>query len=105
MSGNGGRGTILVIGGGMSGITAAIEASEAGSNVIVVEKEAFVGGRVARTNKYFPKMCPPTCGLEINMRQFRTNPRIRCLTLSEVEKITGSFRFVTGPSVIHRYGI
>ena len=90
MSGNGGRGTILVIGGGITGITAAIEASEAGSDVIVVEKEAFVGGRVARMNKYFPKMCPPTCGLEINMRRFRTNPRIRCLTLSEVEKISGS---------------
>ncbi len=90
MSGNGGRGTILVIGGGISGITAAIEASEAGSDVIVVEKEAFVGGRVARMNKYFPKMCPPNCGLEINLRRFRTNPRIRCLTLSEVEKITGT---------------
>ncbi len=90
MSGNGGRGTILVIGGGISGITAAIEASEAGSDVIVVEKEAFVGGRVARMNKYFPKMCPPACGLEINLRRFRTNPRIRCLTLSEVEKITGT---------------
>jgi len=89
MSGNGGRGTILVIGGGISGITAAIEASEAGCDVIIVEKNAFVGGRVASMNKYFPKMCPPTCGLEINLRRFRTNPRIRCMTLSEVEKITG----------------
>jgi quinone-modifying oxidoreductase subunit QmoA len=74
----------------MTGITAAIEASEAGRDVIVVERNAYVGGRVARTNKYFPKMCPPTCGLEINMRRFRTSPRIRCLTLSEVEKISGS---------------
>ncbi len=90
MSGNGGQGTVLVIGGGISGITAAIEASEAGCNVIVVEKNAFVGGRVAYTSKYFPKMCPPTCGLEINLRQFRTNPRIRCLTSSVVEKISGS---------------
>ncbi|MFC1499565.1 FAD-dependent oxidoreductase [Candidatus Zixiibacteriota bacterium] len=90
MSGNGGQGTVLVIGGGISGITAAIEATEAGCDVIVVEKNAFVGGRVAYTSKYFPKMCPPTCGLEINLRQFRTNPHIRCLTSSVVEKIAGS---------------
>lgn len=89
MSGNGKRGNILVIGGGISGITAAIEASEAGANVTIVEKEAFLGGRVARTNLYFPKMCPPACGIEINIRRVKTNPLIRTLTLSTVESITG----------------
>jgi quinone-modifying oxidoreductase, subunit QmoA len=62
MSGNGRRGKILVIGGGISGLTAAIEAAEAGAEVVLVEKEAFMGGRVARSNLYFPKMCPPACG-------------------------------------------
>ena len=89
MSGNGKRGRILVIGGGISGLTAAIEAAEAGADVTLVEKEAFIGGRVARMNLYFPKMCPPTCGLEINLRRVKTNPRIRTLTLSTVESITG----------------
>ena len=89
MSGHGGRGKILVIGGGISGLTAAIEAAEAGADVTIVEKEAYVGGRVARTNLYFPKMCPPTCGLEINLRRVKTNPRIRTLTLSTVESIRG----------------
>ncbi len=89
MSGNGKRGNILVIGGGISGITAAIEAAEAGANVTIVEKEAFLGGRVARTNLYFPKMCPPACGIEINIRRVKTNPLIRTLTHSTVESITG----------------
>jgi quinone-modifying oxidoreductase subunit QmoA len=89
MSGNGKRGDILVIGGGISGITAAIEAAEAGANVLLVEKEAFLGGRVARTNLYFPKMCPPSCGIEINIRRIKTNPQIRTLTLSTVESISG----------------
>jgi quinone-modifying oxidoreductase subunit QmoA len=89
MSGNGKRGRILVIGGGISGLTAAIEAAEAGADVILVEKEAFLGGRVARMNLYFPKMCPPTCGLEINLRRVKTNPRIRTLTLSTVQSISG----------------
>jgi quinone-modifying oxidoreductase subunit QmoA len=89
MSGNGKRGNILVIGGGISGITAAIEAAEAGANVTIVEKETFLGGRVARTNLYFPKMCPPACGIEINIRRVKTNPLIRTLTSSTVESITG----------------
>jgi len=89
MSGNGKRGTVLVIGGGISGITAAIEASEAGCEVVLVEKNPYLGGRVAQLSQYFPKLCPPTCGLEINFRRIKTSPRIRCLTLSQVEKITG----------------
>jgi heterodisulfide reductase subunit A-like polyferredoxin len=84
-----GRGTVVVIGGGITGITAAIEASEAGCEVVLVEKSAYLGGRVARTHQYFPKLCPPQCGLEINLRRIRSNPRIRCLTLSEVEGIEG----------------
>jgi quinone-modifying oxidoreductase subunit QmoA len=39
--------------------------------------------------EYFPKLCPPSCGLEINLRRIKTSPRIRCLTLSEVERIAG----------------
>ena len=89
MSGNGNNGTILVIGGGISGLTTAIEVSEAGCDVVLIEKNSYLGGRVVRTNQYFPKLCPPTCGLEISFRRIRTVPGIRCMTLSEVEKITG----------------
>ena len=80
---------ILVIGGGMAGMTAAIEAAEAGCDVVLVEKEAYLGGRVARTNLYFPKLCPPSCGLEINFRRIKNNPRIQVLTLARVERLTG----------------
>ncbi len=89
MSGNGKQGKILVIGGGISGITAAIEASEAGCEVVLVERNPYLGGRVAQMHNYFPKLCPPTCGLEINFRRIRTSTLIRCMTLSEVEKISG----------------
>jgi quinone-modifying oxidoreductase, subunit QmoA len=89
MSANGSRGKVLVIGGGISGITAAIEASEAGCEVLLVEKNPHLGGRVAGSKQYFPKLCPPNCGLEINFRRIRTSPRIQCLTTAEVEKISG----------------
>ncbi|MHC4426973.1 MAG: CoB--CoM heterodisulfide reductase iron-sulfur subunit A family protein [Planctomycetota bacterium] len=102
---------ILVIGGGIAGMTAAIEAAEVGHRVILVEKEAFLGGRVLRAHRYFPKMCPPTCGFEINVRRIRQNPRITVHTLATVEAISGSAgafkariklrpRYVTGEGAI-----
>ena len=80
---------VLVIGGGISGMTAAVEAAEVGYRVVLVEKEAYLGGRVIRTHRYFPKMCPPACGFEINVRRIRQNPRITVHTLATVEKISG----------------
>jgi len=81
---------ILVIGGGISGITAALEAAEVGYPVVLVEKEAYLGGRVMRTHRYFPKMCPPPCGFEINMRRIRRNPKVTFHTMATVEEITGT---------------
>jgi quinone-modifying oxidoreductase subunit QmoA len=39
--------------------------------------------------QYFPKMCPPACGFEINIRRIRQNPRITVHTLATVEEISG----------------
>jgi quinone-modifying oxidoreductase subunit QmoA len=85
---NGNR-SILVVGSGMSGLSAALEAAEAGFQVYLVEREPYLGGRVARMNKYFPKLCPPSCGLEINFRRIKSNPLIRFFTMAEVNKIEG----------------
>ena len=81
--------SILVVGGGISGLTAAVEAAEIGYDVYLVEKNASLGGRVAQNNQYFPKLCPPSCGLEINFRRIKDNPRIQYFTLAEVESISG----------------
>jgi quinone-modifying oxidoreductase subunit QmoA len=81
---------VLVLGGGIAGITSALEAAEAGCRVVLAEKSAFLGGRVARMYRYFPKLCPPTCGLEINFKRIKNNPRITVLTLAELEKLTGT---------------
>ena len=81
--------SILVVGGGMSGLAAAIEAAEAGHEVYLVEKNPYLGGRVAQLHQYFPKLCPPYCGLEINFRRIRSNPKVHVLTMAEVEKISG----------------
>jgi quinone-modifying oxidoreductase, subunit QmoA len=80
---------ILIIGGGISGITAAVEIAETGREVILVEKEAFLGGNVVKMNNSFPKLCPPACGLEINFRRIRQNSRIKLMVSSEVLKVEG----------------
>jgi len=81
---------IFIIGGGISGITAAVELAEAGRQVVLIEKEDYLGGNVSNFNNYFPKLCPPSCGLEINFRRIRSNPRISFYTGSEIQSICGS---------------
>lgn len=80
---------VLVIGGGFSGLTAAVETAEAGSEVVIVERKPFLGGRVTQLNKYFPKLCPPNCGLEINFKRIKNNADISFYTLAEVDKVSG----------------
>lgn len=80
---------LLVVGGGIAGITAAVEAAEVGKNVVLIEQEHYLGGRVIQLHRYFPKICPPTCGLEINFRRIKNNPKITVLTGARATKIDG----------------
>ncbi|MHB8415546.1 MAG: FAD-dependent oxidoreductase, partial [Acidiferrobacteraceae bacterium] len=96
--------TLLVVGGGISGMTAALEAAETGKDVVLVEKSPALGGRVSRLYKYFPKLCHPTCGLEINLRRLKASKRIRVLTLAEVQKVSGTpGNYTVTVSVAPRY--
>ena len=81
--------TILVVGGGISGVTAAIEAAECGKQVILVEKNPSLGGRVSQLYKYFPKLCFPSCGMEINLRRAKANRNLNILTMTEVSAVSG----------------
>ena len=96
---------ILIIGGGISGITSAVELAEAGREVILVEQKPYLGGNVVKMNNYFPKLCPPACGLEINFRRIRQNPRIKYYVSSTVSNISGkkgvfSVRINTSPQYV-----
>jgi len=75
---------LLVVGAGIAGVTSALEAAEAGREVVLVEQDPAVGGRVLRLHHYFPKLCPPACGMEINTRRLDKNARIRVCTQTRV---------------------
>lgn len=81
---------VLVIGGGIAGLTAAVELAATGVSVILVEKSASLGGRVAGLHQYFPKLCPPACGLEMHYRSLRESPNVTVLTQAEVVEVRGS---------------
>ncbi|MEW5984700.1 MAG: FAD-dependent oxidoreductase [Acidobacteriota bacterium] len=81
---------ILVIGGGIAGVTTAVEAAESGCEVILAESLPYLGGRVARSYRYFPKLCPPGCGLEINFKRLKGNPHIQVLTQATVDSLRGT---------------
>ncbi|HEV2446722.1 MAG TPA: FAD-dependent oxidoreductase, partial [Candidatus Sulfopaludibacter sp.] len=81
---------VLVIGGGIAGLTAAVELADAGASVILVEKSPSLGGRVARMHQYFPKLCPPSCGLEMHYRRLRGRDAITVLTLAKVIEVSGA---------------
>jgi len=83
------RKPVLVVGGGMSGLTAAVEIAEAGREVILLEELPYLGGQVIRMNNYFPKLCPPACGMEINFRRIRQNRRIKVMTGSTLQTLEG----------------
>lgn len=82
--------TILVVGGGISGMTAALEAAECGKQVLLVEKTPTLGGRTAQLYRYFPKMCHPTCGMEINLKRIKGNPNVRVMTMTQVVAVGGN---------------
>ncbi len=79
----------LVIGAGPAGIEAALVLARAGRKVTLVEKNSFVGGRVARYEDVFPKLECASCMLEPKMDDVLHNENIELLTNSEVQEVLG----------------
>ncbi len=81
---------VLVIGGGIAGIQAALTLANAGKEVILVEREASIGGHMAMFDKTFPTLDCAACILTPKMTSVKDHPNIKLLTLSEVEGVSGS---------------
>ncbi|MHB8986344.1 MAG: FAD-dependent oxidoreductase [Eubacteriales bacterium] len=78
------KGRVLVVGGGIAGLTTAERLGKAGVEVVLVEKEPFLGGRVARLHRYYPRLCPPRCGLEILIKSAGSLPNLSIYVNTEV---------------------
>ncbi len=79
----------LVVGGGIAGITAALELADAGNHVYLVEREPTIGGRMAQLDKTFPTLDCSACILTPKMVDVGQHDNITLLTWSEVEELDG----------------
>ncbi len=79
----------LVIGGGVAGIQAALDIADAGHEVVLVEREPSIGGKMAGLSETFPTLDCSQCILTPRMVEVAQHPRIKLLTYSEVESVEG----------------
>src|SRR3990172_206317 len=80
---------VLVIGAGIAGIQTSLDIANIGYEVVLVEKEQTIGGRMSQLGKTFPTLDCSACILTPRMVEVSTNPKIRLHTYSEVEEISG----------------
>ncbi|MDX1778835.1 MAG: FAD-dependent oxidoreductase, partial [Thermodesulfobacteriota bacterium] len=79
----------LVIGGGVSGIHAALDIANGGYEVYLVERTPSIGGNMVRLSEVFPTLDCPQCILTPKMVQCGQHPNIHILAYSEVESVRG----------------
>ncbi len=83
------RPEILIVGGGIGGIHAALTYANSGKKVYLVEKQSSIGGHMSMLDKTFPTLDCSACILTPKMSEVGKHPNIELLTWSEVEEISG----------------
>ncbi len=85
--------TILVVGGGIAGLTAAVDAAKAGFKVVLVEKGPRLGGFAAKLYRQFPKHPPyrdlEGSGIEAKIREVEGQQNVKVWLSAEIERISG----------------
>lgn len=79
----------LVIGGGISGIQAALDVASAGFQVVLVEKEPSIGGHMSQLSETFPTLDCSQCILTPRMVEVYQHPNIKLMSYSEVANVEG----------------
>ena len=79
----------LIVGGGISGISAALELANAGYHVYLVERTPSIGGHMAQLDKTFPTLDCSACILTPKMVEVGQHDNITLLSYSEVESVEG----------------
>ncbi len=80
---------VLVIGGGITGIKTALDASEIGKSVVVIESNSNIGGLVTNLDRTFPTNNCDLCTIAPNVSEEHRNLKIRFMTMTEVIGLTG----------------
>ncbi len=86
---DGNYGDVMVVGGGISGIQAALDLATAGFKVCLVEKSPTIGGHMAQLDKTFPTNDCSMCIESPKFVECHRHPNIEIMTYTEVEKVDG----------------
>ena len=81
---------VLVIGGGVAGIQAALDLAESDIKVYLLERTPCIGGRMAQLDKTFPTNDCSMCILSPKLVEVGRHPNIELLTYSEVTELSGT---------------
>jgi heterodisulfide reductase subunit A-like polyferredoxin len=92
---------ILIVGGGVAGIQAALDLAKAGAKVYLVERSPSLGGRMAQLDKTLPTNDCSICILSPLLVECARHERIELLTLAEVETLSGTVGDFTAEIVTH----
>jgi heterodisulfide reductase subunit A len=79
----------LVIGGGIAGIQSALDMANSGFEVILVERSPSIGGHMIQLSETFPTLDCSQCILTPKMVEVSKHPKIKLMTYSEVQDISG----------------
>jgi heterodisulfide reductase subunit A2 len=79
----------LIIGGGVAGIQAALDIADAGIEVVLVERDVTIGGKMAKLDKTFPTLDCSACILTPRMVEAAQHPNVTLMTYSEVTEVRG----------------
>jgi heterodisulfide reductase subunit A-like polyferredoxin len=80
---------VIIIGGGIAGVQAALDLADSGIPTYIVEKSPSVGGKMAQLDKTFPTNDCSMCILSPKLVAVGRHPNITILTHSEITKLTG----------------
>ncbi len=83
------RPEILIVGGGIAGIQAALTYANSGKKVYLVEKQPSIGGHMSMLDKTFPTLDCSACILTPKMSEVGKHPNIELLSWSEVKEVSG----------------
>uniref|UniRef100_A0A7V6A5B5 FAD-dependent oxidoreductase n=1 Tax=Desulfobacca acetoxidans TaxID=60893 RepID=A0A7V6A5B5_9BACT len=82
-------GSVMVVGGGIAGMQASLDAAAAGFKVYLVERDISIGGVMAQLDKTFPTNDCSTCLISPKLIEVARHPDIEILTQAEIEKLEG----------------
>lgn len=84
------KGSVLVVGGGVAGVQAALDLSDLGYYVYLVEKSASIGGVMARLDKTFPTNDCSICILAPKLVEAGRSPNIKLITKATLTSVDGT---------------